>query len=713
MTLALNLERQQASTQNVLERLKNKKVAQVEIKRVRNKIEAAVAVVTEHMRSGRLVNTGHQMCIMAKDRDILVKYCNLIKRNGEYSMDLETAGLDPYNDFIVGVCLYTPNPNEKRLYIPLNHTDINNIRHAGQMTEQDIIGIMGDVLEGDYRWTNAYNKFDYKFVKVHLGLTMRNIHWDTWLGAKLLNENEVTHELKPLYAKYVEKSKDWLKADTFGDLFGKSIPFNYMPIDAATIYGADDPYKAFKLMQFQRNHLRLDHPKKDMRQIAHVFHNIEMPLVSVVGDMELNGVECNKDYAGELAAIFREQLETVQTRLDAYVTKYVSLIKEHAELARLAKVEKSGEVKLNFNSPQQLSAFLYDILKCPEGIKQKRDDSERGTGEFVLTKLIERKKEHTQFFNDLLKFREVAKLLGTYVEKMPNEINSRTGRIHGSFNQYGADTGRFSSSDPNLQNIPSHEKRIRKMFKAAEGCALISSDYSQIEPRTLAFMAGEENMIAAYRAGRDLYSDMASRVFNKPYEECGDGTEERQRIKAILLGIMYEKDAKTIAKEFNKPASWGVKLVGDFMQTYPKIKLFKLETIHMAETLGYVTTHSGRKRRLPDMQLDRESMKYSIAYRKCVNARIQGTALDIMKLAMIKVGNDPVLRELGCRMIMTVHDELISEVPEANAGAAAKRKRELMVEAAQEVLIGMPVKCDLEITKVWYGEKLNSQYLAA
>jgi DNA polymerase-1 len=716
--LAVNLEREEVNSQEVLARLKEKKKAAQTVKRRQNKIQMAIDAARRLVQSGTLVNDGHQVCVM--DKRQLKAYAELIKQNGIYCLDLETTGLDVFHDKIVGVCLYTPNPDKKRLYVPVNHTDIENNRIPGQLTEVDVLEVLGDVFDS-CRFVNHTNKFDGKFVKYHLGKNLKH-YWDVWLGAKMLNENEDTHELKPLYAKYVERRKEWRDADSFADLFGKTIPFNYMPIDVATIYGADDAYKAYSVMEFQRQFLDENSSKPDLRAIAKIFHKLEMPLIPVLIDMELTGVKIDKDYAKILEDEMTADLNRVEDALNEFVQRFAAEIESNSELSRLAGVRKGEPIKLGFGSPKQLSIFLFDILKCPvtkSGKKKKKkdgsivEDDGRGTGEDVILKLMDFRADYRPFFENLLKYRELDKLLGTYVIKLPKEVCDITNRLHGSFNQYGADTGRFSSSDPNLQNIPSHEKRVRRIFKAEDGNVLISADYSQIEPRVLAYVSNDVAMKAAYAAGRDLYSDMASKIFNKPYEECGDGSDERKRVKAILLGIMYEKSPETIAKEFKQKSSWGIKLVNDFYDSYPLIKLFKTKTIHQAETLGYVQTVEGRKRRLPEMMGDKESKWYNIAFRKVVNAVIQGTSADITKRAMLYVAHDKRLRELGYKMLLTVHDELIGECPRENAKEAALRKKELMIQAAQEVLRGMPIKVDFEITERWYGEKLNDEILAA
>lgn len=699
--MELRMEREIVSSSEVLERarVKEQKRIQTAMTRFKNKIESAVVGARELLTSGRLVNTGHQICVRTLDG--LREYAEGIKVNGEYCLDIETTGLDPFSYKIVGICLYTPSKSEKRIYVPMNHTDLDNVRLTNQLSEEQVWSVMGEIFDGDYKFINHMTKFDGKGIKVHYGNMIKNFYWDTWVGAKLLNENEPNHELKSLYAKYVSKVAG--DGSSYADLFGKEVPFNYMPIDVATIYGADDAFKAYKLYEFQKKHMTKGTP--DMNKIYHVFKDIEMPLVPVVAQMELNGVGCDTEYADELERQFRFDIEEVKEKLDTFVAGYSEKIKDNAELSRLA-VTKDGQVNLLYSSPLQLAGFIYDVLGSPITDRRKP----RGTGEEILLKLKDKTKMYKSFFDNLLKYRELSKLLNTYIAKLPKEVNPLTNRIHGSFNQYGAVTGRFSSSEPNLQNIPSHEKRVRKIFKADEGKVFISGDYSQVEPRVLACVSEEDNMKESYRQGRDLYADMASFIFNKPVEQCGDKTPERNATKAVLLGIMYERTPESIALEFGKPMAWGIRVVADFYNGFPNIKLFKMKAIYQAETMGYVTTVDGRKRRLPDMKLDREGNKYQVAFRQVVNSIIQGTSADITKRAMILVGTDKRLQELDCKLLMTVHDELICEVPKCYAKESANRIRDLMLQAGQAVL-DIPMKVDLEIMERWYGEDLSNIFL--
>ena len=376
----------------------------------------------------------------------------------------------------------------------------------------------------------------------------------------------------------------------------------------------------------------------------------------------------------------------------------------------------------------------------------------------------------------------MSKLVSTYIDKLPNCVNPKDGRIHCSFNQYGADTGRFSSSDPNLQNIPSHNKDIRKMFVASDGYVLMSSDYSQQEPKVMTQMCGDPKMIKAYQEGKDLYAEIAALSFNTNYENClefrpdgttnPEGKNRRSQAKSILLGVLYGRGVPSIAEQLGTTTKKAQAIKDSVFKGFPAIPKFEEDSLDMAYEKGYVTTLWGRKRRLPALQLpeyeftwkdgtrpdndlldfgeevgedvvsevpDELVQKYTRrlrqayfgqkrkifedankegiwivdngakiadAQRQCVNARIQGSAADMSKLAMILGGNDERLKELGFRLLIPVHDELIAECPEENVKECSERFAMLMAKAAESGLT-IPIKCDVEITKAWYGDSIN------
>lgn len=715
--LELNMEREEVSMDDISSRLSHNKVCNVTVKRNKNKLENALAVIQELVKSGRLHAEGKIETIRTPER--LKEYMDHCKQSGEYVLDVETTGLDIYNDILVGICLYTPG--ETSAYVPFNHTDLQNIRVADQMSEEQVRDTMIPYLQDqELRCINHNIKFDNKKLAWDWKQIIVNIFWDTLIAGYVLNENE-PHGLKPLYNKYILHGKG--SSEDYGDLF-EGIPFNYVPIEVATVYGANDGFKTYALYKFQAQYLREDHPREDFRKMYYVFREVEMPLIPLCTDMEMRGVEIREDFAKELSEDFNKEMVEVEAKCDAYVDQFKQYILDHNNLMRLTK----GTCKINYSSPQQVAALFYDIFKL-RSVSRKEP---RGTGDKIIQKFLstakkkdtKKSREFAEFLENYQRFKEIKKLLGTYVDKIPQVKEPKINAVYTTYNQYGAKTGRFSSSDTvskiNLQNIPSKEKRIRKIFKARDGYKLVGGDFSQIEPRVLAFLSGDESMINAYKEGKDLYAIMGSQVYQLPYEDCrefypdgtvnAEGKHRRTTMKSVLLGIMYERGATAIGEQFNKSAEWAQQLIDNFYKSFPKINQYRLKIENMAETYGYVTTITGRKRRLPDMQLeDKDDYRYQEAHRQSLNSVIQGSSADIMKLSMIAIYNDPRYKALDCHMIITVHDELIMEVPEEHI----KEGAELLVGTMKRVghsLIDLPMSVDAEVNDYWYGENLAEKY---
>lgn len=715
--LEINMSREEVGMDDISKRLVHNKVCNVTVKRNKNKLENALAVIQELVKSGRLHAEGEVETIRTPER--LKEYMDHCKQSGEYVLDVETTGLDIYNDILVGICLYTPG--ETSAYVPFNHTDLQNVRVADQMSEEQVRDIMLPCLQDqELRCINHNIKFDNKKLAWDWKQIIVNIYWDTLIAGYVLNENE-PHGLKPLYNKYILHGKG--SSEDYGDLF-EGIPFNYVPIDVATVYGANDGFKTYALYKFQAQYLREDHPREDFRKMYYVFREVEMPLIPLCTDMEMRGVEIREDFAKELSEDFNKEMVEVEAKCDAYVEQFKQYILDHNNLMRLTK----GTCKINYSSPQQVAALFYDIFKL-RSVSRKEP---RGTGDKIIQKFLstakkkdtKKSREFAEFLENYQRFKEIKKLLGTYVDKIPQVKEPKINAVYTTYNQYGAKTGRFSSSDTvskiNLQNIPSKEKRIRKIFKARDGYKLVGGDFSQIEPRVLAFLSGDESMINAYKEGKDLYAIMGSQVYQLSYEDCrefypdgtvnAEGKHRRTTMKSVLLGIMYERGATAIGEQFNKSAEWAQQLIDNFYKSFPKINQYRLKIENMAETYGYVTTITGRKRRLPDMQLeDKDDYRYQEAHRQSLNSVIQGSSADIMKLSMIAIYNDPRYKALDCHMIITVHDELIMEVPEDHI----KEGAELLVGTMKRVghsLIDLPMSVDAEVNDYWYGENLAEKY---
>lgn len=691
----------------------------------------------------------------------LREYISKALDNGVISLDTETTGLDPLQDQLVGICIYTPGMMPA--YVPVNHISyITNERIGNQIPVEDIAKEFMRLSDGalDVIMFNAC--FDIRFMRSGLGVNLI-CTWDCYLAARLLNENEGAgnNGLKKLHQKYVLDGEG--DAFKFDDLF-KGIKFNLVPISVAYLYAAHDAIITYELYKFQEPFLTQDNPEcieRELQDVAWLFHNIEMPCVMVVADMEDTGVAFDIDFANDLHDRYHKQLEEQQDRVYAHLNEFSEDIAKY----RIEHTNCKLSDPINIDSPTQLAIVLYDILQIPP----VDDKSPRSTSEESLLKI------NSKLTVEILKYRAIVKLINTYIDKLPNCVNTKDGRIHCKFNQYGADTGRFSSFDPNLQNIPSHNKEIRKMFKATDGYVLMSSDYSQQEPKVMTQMCGDPSMIKAYQEGKDLYAEIAALSFNTTYDNClefrpdgttnKEGKERRSQAKSILLGVLYGRGVASIAEQLNTETDTAQRIKDSVFKGFPAIPQFEKDSLAMATNKGYVTTLWGRKRRFPVLSrpdyefkwvdgvapdndplcfdLDAEQpipqslirkylSKLNRAWgpqkrkifeeanaegiwivdntkdktdtkRQVVNARIQGSAADMSKLAMIKVGTDKRLKELGFRLLIPVHDELIGECPIENAKECSERFAMLMSVAAEDRL-HIPISCDVEVTKQWYGE---------
>lgn len=696
---------------------------------------------------------------LEEDKDKFVRYIDKCIENGCVAIDTETTGLNPITDKIVGMSLYTPGL--KAIYIPIHHISyITGVEVEGQLKKSFLKEQLCRLTDG-VRIIMYNAKFDLRVIKNQLGVTL-HCYFDCHLAAMCLNENE-PHGLKNLHSKYVLDGKE--DEFAFGKLFD-GITFDYVPIRTGYIYAARDAIDTYELYEWQLPYLTKDNElckEYDLVGVSNVFWNIEMPCIDVLADMEDTGIAFDLNYAKELS-------EKYHKRAEENVEEFYKILDMYSdEIKKFKSSNPSQGSKLsdpiNISSPTQLAILFYDILKVNADEKLGRS-----TGVEALEKI------DNPLCKAILDVRATEKLLSTYIDKLPECILS-DGRIHCSINQYGAKTGRMSSDSPNLQNIPSHNKDIRKMFVASEGCLLMSADFSQQEPRVMTAMCADSSMIQAYKDGKDLYASIASLAFNKPYEDClefrpdgttnKEGKERRSQAKSILLGILYGRGINSIAEQLHTTKQKAQQIQDKVFKGFPAIKKFEQDSIKMAQECGYVTTFWGRKRRLPDMQLpefefkwkpgygdvdplsfdteitnnevDEDAVRYytaklhnsfynaklkvkaeaehegiiitdnggkiADATRQTVNARIQGSAADMSKIAAVIIHNNQRLKELGFKLLIPVHDEFIAECPRENAKECAELFSDCMCQAAKD--LGIPISCDVSITEKWYGEEVK------
>lgn len=537
--------------------------------------------------------------ILIREPEHLYEYMKEMKQVGEGALDTETTGLNPLLVDIVGGCIYTPG--QKAAYIPINHKSyIIGQRTKDQMNEETVSKIMKD-FHKDIRWIFHNAKYDIRVCRKTLGIDFKP-YWDTMIAAYCIDENE-SHRLKDLHLKYCD-SKD-TESLTFDALF-KGVTFDYIPILTAYLYAAGDPIKTYELYQYQKTLLN----RRVLSGPYNVFMNIEMPLIPVVADMEDRGVCLDFDVCKNLHEKYHKIREERKKQADEAIAMY----KEEIDNYKMKNPNHKLSDPISLSSPIQLAILFYDIL----GLESPNKNQPRGTGEDILKHFAQGKEKN--LCEAILGMRNVEKLLGTYIDKMP-EIALDDGRVHASYNQYGAKTGRFSSQDPNLQNIPSHNKEIRHMFKAQDGYVLIGGDYSQQEPRLTAHCSNDEKMKESYHQGKDIYATIASLAFDKPYEECKEfrpdgtvnpeGKERRSQAKAIVLGVTYGKGIPAIGEDLGISTQKAQAVYDKVMENFPMLEKFMKDTQEMARKYGYVETPWGRRRHLTDMQLEPYEFSYS------------------------------------------------------------------------------------------------------
>ena len=694
--------------------------------------------------------------ILIQTEEELSNYVDKCIENGVCAFDTETTSLDYITCELVGFSLYTPGM--KACYVPINHRSfVDNLIKSGQLS-LDIVNRQLKRLQ-DVPTIMHNAKFDINVCYFRFNWLFNNLKWDTMVASKILNELEDA-SLKYQYCHKIAKDG---KVNDYSALF-EGVNFAYIPIKIGYLYAAKDAQITYELYQWQLE----EYNRPNNSKLKELLETIEIPLVPVVADMQRTGITLDLQKAEELSIKYRKQLEECEQEVDSVCKLYS---KEISNWNR-NNPKDYFKLPLNPNSPKQVAVLLYDIL----GLESNDKHKPRGTGDEILSAMNE------PIVDAILKYRGVCKLLSTYIEKMPKVVNSVTGKIHASFNQNGTETGRFSSSDPNLQNIPSHNDDIRQMFTAEKGKVLIFADYSQQEPKATAWLSQDKNMLEIYSSdpNADLYPEVAATAFHLPASECvefrpdgtvnKEGKERRGKAKIIQLAMTYGQAAYSLAQSLGCKLKEAQEIQNRFFSRFPGIKKFTEDTFQFAYENGYVETVWGRRRHLPDMQLEpyefswldgvgnnfdlldfenesevqevpfdiqdeyadaldkcykwtdklkimeqaaKENIKIvdntakiSAAERQAINTPIQGTASDMIKLAMVNLWNNKRFKELGGQIVLQIHDELGIQCPEENLKEVAKIYQNIM-ETSPQVKIKLPWRCDMVICKRWYGEEIK------
>ncbi len=560
-------------------------------------------------------------------------WLNQLEKCTQFCIDTETTSLDVMVAEIVGISLAIEE--KKAAYIPLAHTD-----GTVQLVREEVLASLKPILENPIIKKIGQNiKYDYSVLKNH-GVQLQGIAYDTMLESYVLDSTANRHDMDTLSLKYLGH-----KTVTFEEVAGKGakqLRFDEIPVDKAAFYAAEDAditlqlhHKLFPMMS---------------ESLQSVFNEIEMPLVPVLAEMELSGVLIDPIVLEKHGVRLKERIKALEE-----------------EALILAGKE------FNLNSPKQLQEILFEEQKLP--VIAKTPKGQPSTAESVLQELA----FDYRIAAVILEYRGLTKLVSTYIDALPKKITPSTQRVHSSYNQAVAATGRLSSSEPNLQNIPirSEEGRlIRTAFIAPPKHLLLAADYSQIELRIMAHLSQDDNLLTAFANGWDIHTATASEIFHTVREEVS--LEQRRRAKAVNFGLIYGMSAFGLAKQIGVERQDAQHYIDTYFQRYPKVLEYMNRTRQQAHEQGYVETLFGRRLYLPEINA-RNFMRQKAAERTAINAPMQGTAADIIKKAMLSIAQWQNTQEKPiAKMIMQVHDELVFEVKEEEIESSKAMIRQIM-----------------------------------
>ena len=567
-------------------------------------------------------------------------WCERLARAPLFAFDTETTGLDYMQAQIVGVS-FCIEPGHGA-YVPLAH---NYAGAPEQLDRGRVLAMLRPLLEDpDKVKVGAHIKFDMHVLANH-GIKLRGERYDTMLESYVLNSTATRHDMDSMAAKYLG-----IQTIKFEDVAGKGakqLTFDQVGVETAAAYAAEDADVTLRL------HLNLWPQLQAAPALAQLYEQIERPLIPVLQRMERGGVLIDR-------SMLRQQSIELAARL--------------AQLGADAQREAGQE--FNVESPRQLQQILFEKLQIP--VLRKTPTGQPSTAEDVLEELADK---HA-LPRLILEYRALAKLRSTYTERLPEQIDQTTGRVHTSYHQAVAATGRLSSTDPNLQNIPIRTpegRRIRQAFIAPPGHVMLSADYSQIELRIMAHLSDDEGLLNAFAQDQDIHRATAAEVFGVAPEQVS--ADQRRSAKAINFGLIYGMSAFGLARQLGIERAAAARYVELYFARYPGVRRYMDGTRERAKREGYVETVYGRRLYLPDIN-SRNRQLQQYAERSAINAPMQGTAADIIKRAMLSVDEWSQRPQVGARLLMQVHDELILEVAEDFLEEATRQVRTLMEAAA-------------------------------
>ncbi|WP_288258452.1 DNA polymerase I [uncultured Prochlorococcus sp.] len=616
--------------------------------------------------------------IVVNDFELLDKLIQrLDKTNQIVSLDTETNSLNPIDAELVGIGLCLGEENDDLFYIPLGHQTKKET--PNQLSIEDVFSKLRNWIEDPKKEKALQNsKFDRQIFFNH-GLDLKGVTFDTLLADYLLN-NQEKHGLSEISFRLFG-----FKPPSFKETVGKNKDFSFVDIYEASIYCGYDVFLTFKIVKIFKESF-----SKEKDELIKLFEEIELPLEPVLSQMEMNGIAIDITYLDKLSKELKSTLEDIEN-----------------------KVYELAEESFNLSSPKQLGEILFEKLNLDKK-KSRKTKTGWSTDAVVLERLVD---EH-EIIQHLIKHRTLSKLLSTYIDALPNLINEKTGRVHTNFNQAATATGRLSSSNPNLQNIPvrtEFSRRIRKAFLPEKNWKLLSADYSQIELRILAHLADEEILINAFHKNVDIHSLTARLIFEK--EEIS--SDERRVGKTINFGVIYGMGIKKFARSTGVSTPEAKEFLIKYKERYSKIFKFLELQERLALSKGYVKTIFGRKREFKfdknglgrllgkdpyeiDLQAARRAGMEAQSLRAAANAPIQGSSADIIKIAMVQLNKKFIEMNVPAKMLLQVHDELLFEVEPDSLEITTKLVKKTMEGC---VKLNVPLLVDVGIGDNWMETK--------
>ena len=570
----------------------------------------------------------------------LEEWVNRLSSVSFFAIDTETTSIDYMSAQLVGVS-FAVGAGEAA-YLPLAH---DYVGAPEQVDFDKAIKALKPVLENESIAKVGQNlKYDLSILASY-GLTLKGELYDTMMESYVLNSVATRHNMDALARHYLD-----IATTSFEDVAGKGasqLTFNQVPLDVARDYAAEDADVTYRLHQALWPLIERE-PK-----LLHIFRDVEMPLVRVLSKIERQGALLDPGLLNKQSSELGRRIEELK---DA--------------------AWSSAEEEFNLDSPKQLQEIFFEKQGLP--VLKKTPGGKPSTAEPVLVDLA----RDYELPALILEYRGLAKLKSTYTDKLPKDINTDSGRVHTSYHQAVTATGRLSSSDPNLQNIPiktAQGRKVRAAFVAPEGKKILAADYSQIELRIMGHLSGDEGLLQAFSEGLDVHSFTASEVFNVEIQSVTE--DQRRSAKAINFGLIYGMSAFGLAKQLDISRALAQDYIDSYFSRYPKVLDYMEQTKEQASKLGYVETVFGRRLYLPEINA-KQVMRRQAAERTAINAPMQGTAADIIKKAMLEVDGWLGRTNVDCRMIMQVHDELVFEVAESDIDEVESEVENLMSQSA-------------------------------